>query len=774
MKRCTRWLASGSAAALWACATSAALAESRPVAPTEVPETAAVAQTPVGGGPAAGDPSGGVAVSEIVVTANKRAERILDVPGAITAFRGDDLLNSGTNSLRDLAGFTPGLQFNNGVGSGAPIVRGLSIGIDTSPTVATVVNGAPVGSSSSLSFGAQETLDLDPIDIDRLEVLKGPQGTLYGASTLGGLISYALREPSLTRPDAIFRSEVSGTKDGDPSYSIRGAVGAPLVADKVAVRASGFYDDRGGFVDNALRNIKDENSSSNWGAHGSVLFTPVDKLRITLDGFYQQLIVDSLDSVAYNFTTQRPRDGDLQYNEYVTPSTKKNTAVGILNIDYDLGFARFTSVTSRQKIDSVDVQNATSGSISSTLAVLPIFGGAAIPTPSGLQEGRDNRTEKTTQEFRLTSPENQRLTWIVGGFYNFETTNYAASVSGQSSTGALIPTLSPALRFFIASDLEEYSGFANATFKITPKLDVTGGFRVGEIHQTFQQAYSGSDAIALNTVLTLTKAPPVPALTPINRESDGVHTFLGTLRYHFSPDGMVFARYSTGFRPGGPNIVAPGLPATFQPDRTKNYETGVKSRFWGGRGSIDVTGYYEQWDDIIVVASTGGLAGYTNGGAARIYGVESAFTLRPIPQLTLSATYAYSDAEITRADPAATGILAKGDRLPYDPRSSGSVSAEYRAPLVGDWTGYASGALRYNGPRDSVFRSSAATLDYRLPSYTLLDLHAGVERGPYAVDLFIKNVTDERAQLAANPFFNLAEVIVQRPRTVGLAVTLRY
>ncbi|WP_174286260.1 TonB-dependent receptor plug domain-containing protein [Sphingomonas bacterium] len=130
-------------------------------------------------GPSETDETQAAGLNDIIVTANKRSERALEVPGAITAFRGDDLLASGQTSIRDFAAQTPGLQFNNGVGSAAPIIRGLSIGIDTSPTVAIVVNGAPVGSSSSLNFGAQETLDLDPIDIDRVEVLKGPQGTIY-------------------------------------------------------------------------------------------------------------------------------------------------------------------------------------------------------------------------------------------------------------------------------------------------------------------------------------------------------------------------------------------------------------------------------------------------------------------------------------------------------------------------------------------------------------------------------------------------------------------
>lgn len=711
---------------------------------------------------------------DIIVTANKRSERALEVPGAITAFRGDDLLASGQTSIRDFAALTPGLQFNNGVGSGAPIIRGLSIGIDTSPTVATVVNGAPVGSSSSLNFGAQETLDLDPIDIDRVEVLKGPQGTVYGANTLGGLISYTLREPSLDRVEGIARGEVSTTRHGDASYSVRAAVGVPLVTDMLAVRASGFYDKRGGFVDNALRALTNQNSADSYGGHGSLLFAPTDKLKITADGLYQHVNIDVGDVVLYDFATRQPLNGDLRYNQYVLPRTVKNTTVGILNIDYDFGFADLTSVTSRQYVHSIDTQNATFGSLVNTLAVLPRFGGVPLPTPRAVALGRDNIVHKTTQEVRLTSPGDRRFSWIVGGYYNHETTLYQASYAGQLTNGQPAPGLNPALLFVVRAKLEEYAGFVNATFKVTPRLDVTGGFRIGRINQNFTQAFSGSDATALNTVLVASRANPVPALSAPASSRDKPKTYLATLRYHVTPDSILFARFSTGYRPGGPNLPTPALPSTFGSDKTQNYEAGFKTRFLNGIGTLDVTGYYEKWKDILVVVTAGGLSGYANGGDARIFGLEAAFSLRPVPPLTLSATFAYSDGKILTANPVTVGTLAVGDPLPYNPRTSGSFSAEYRKPVFGDVEGYLSGTARYSDDRDSVFRSRTVSPVYRLPAYGLLDLRTGIQNPRYMLELFVRNVTDNRAQLAANPFYNLAEVTVARPRTFGLAATLKY
>jgi len=755
MKLFKSWLLTGSA--VWLCAGAAASVQAQ-TAPANQTANAAPAS-----------------VEEIIVTASKRPERALDVAGAISAYKASDLLQSGATSIKDLVGITPGLSFNSITGTGSPIVRGITIGVDTSPTVGIVVNGAPIGPASSLNFGADNSLDLDPIDLDHVEVLKGPQGTLYGANTLAGLISYTLREPSLSTAQAIVRGEVDDTEHGEASYSIRGAVSGPIITDQLGLGLSAYYTRPGGFIGNSLRDLKDENYSNNWGVHGALLFEPLNKLRISVDGFYQHTDINATDVVLYNIATKQPVNGDLNYDQYLFPHEKKNISAVVANINYDLGFASLTSVTSYSHLNALDSENATGDVLTSTLAdVLPLFGGPAFPTPNLLELDRPLSSDRTTEELRLTSPADRRFSWIVGGFYSYENNNYAAAASGRETTGAPVPTLDPALDFNIFSTLEEYSGFADATFKIVPDLDLTGGIRIGRIDQTSYQLFSGSDALALNTLLFLTGAEPVPARSATSDESATVRTYLATLKYHFSRDGIIFARYSTGFRPGGPNVIAPGLPANFKPDTTTNYEVGLKSLFWNGKGSIDVTGYYENWDDIISVISAGGLAGYTNGGDARVYGVESALNLRPIPQLTLSATFSYSQGKITSANAAAATSLAVGDPLPYNPTASGSVSAQYRAPVFADWDGYGSVVARFSGSRWNAFRSVETSPAYLMPAYGLVDIHAGLENSRYSVDLFLKNLTDERAQLSANTAYSIGEVTVARPRTVGVALTAKF
>ncbi len=713
--------------------------------------------------------------ADIIVTANKRAERVLEVPGAITAFSGTTLLANGQTSIADIAQLTPGLQFNNNLGTGAPIVRGLTTGAETSPTVAIIVDGAPIGSSSSLNFGGAAALDLDPLDLQRVEVLKGPQGTLYGASTLGGLISYILQEPSLDRTQATFRAELATTKSGDPSYSVRGAVGTPLVANQLAARVSAYYDRAGGFVDAPLRGRDDANRRSNWGVHGTLLAQPTVQFRIKLDGFYQKVDADALDAVRYNLATRKPLDGDLVYRDFVLPSARKKIAVGLATVNYDLGFADLTSVTSYQDIRTTYVSNGTNSPLAVTLyGVLPRFGGVPFPSPPATSADRVIHSTKVTEEARLTSNGTGPFSWIVGGFYTHEKNDFVANIVGRTTSGAPVATLNPVFGLGLFSKLEEISGFGNATYKFSDRFDVTGGFRIGKINQEYFQTAFGPDAPVLNALLVLTGGKAIPPLAPTVETSTTVKSYLATARYHFSPDGILFARLATGFRPGGPNLAVNGLPITFNPDRTTNYEAGLKTGFLDGRGSIDITGYYTRWRDIIVAVSSGGIPGYTNGGDARVYGFESALNLRPTTALTLGATLAYSNGKITRGATSAVGTLSAGDRLPFNPRWTGSASADYRVPLNDTLYGHLGAVARFASSRSATFRGITANPSYLMPGYGLLDVRAGVETGAVTVDLFVRNVTDKRAQLSSNTTATFAEVYLQRPRTFGISITGRY
>ena len=711
---------------------------------------------------------------EIIVTANKRAESILDVAGAINAFRGEDLLKNGATSIADFAGQTPGLQFNAGYSTGTPVIRGINTGADFGQAVGITVDGAPVGPSSSFQSGGASSLDLDPIDLERVEILKGPQGTVYGANSLAGLVSYTLREPDLQSPTAIMRASLSGIEHGGTSHSERAAVSVPLVTDRLAVRVSGFHDRRAGFIDNRITNATDQNEWRSYGVQGSVLFKPTDRLRIFAAGFYQKQNQYAQDQVLYA-ADRTPRDGDLVYNDYLVPSTNRKTRLALGKIDYDLDFAELTSVTSYQHLDSNFVVPQNSGTLNFIFVnVLPLLGGVAIPAPGLLSNDTLNDTRKFTQEIRLASSGDGPLSWLVGGYYTHERSRQEQAVNARTTAGDLVAQINPTLRVTIPTTLTEYSAFGNLTYEFSPAFDVTGGVRVGRIEQVNRTLLGGSNADAYRlffVVNGLGDGPP--ADTGAQKGSKTIATWLATARYHFSADGMVFARFATGFRPGGPNFPVPGLAPVYDPDQTYNYELGIKTKFWDGRGSLDVTGYYLKWEDFLAFASAGGLNGLANAGDARVYGVEAGATLRPIDGFSLSGTLAFSDSKITRVDPAA-GIAQVGDTLPYNPRWSGSLSAEYRAPVDARWQAAVRGTSRFTGSRNSSPQSSLGFPNYVLPGYSLFDLHAGLESDRVDIDLFVKNITDKRAQLAAFTQLGINQITVQQPRTIGAAVTFKY
>lgn len=713
-------------------------------------------------------------LNEIIVTATKRRERAGDVAAALTVFSGNVLLREGFSSFKDYAGLTPGLQVMGSFGTGEPVIRGISSGADTGALVGVVVDGAPIGASSSLtSSGALDALDLDPIDFTRVEILKGPQGTLYGANTLAGLISYTLRKPDLTRATAIVRGDRSATEDGEPSYTVRAAASVPLVTDRFGIRLSGYRAVDGGYIDNGTRGIANQDEADHWGAMVSALFEPDEALSVMVTGFFQDYGAVP-DKVIYDPRTRRPLAGDLTYDSYIYPTTSKRTRVALATVRYDMNFATLASVTSYQRIASTDVLNGTGGALASVLSILPAFGGAPFPPPGALAMGTGAKVRKLTQEVRLESQGATGLRWLVGGYYSDEADRDYEPMVGRTATGGVVAGLDPAIFFDIPSTYREYSAFGDLTYKVLPALDLTGGIRFGRIEQSYSQSFGGSDAASYDALLRFVGAAREPSSIPVSHSSQTITNYLATARYHFSPSTMVYARFATGFRPGGPNARVNGLPPTFQPDKTRDYELGVKGGFWEGKGSLELTGYSMRWNGILVPISADSLSGLGNGGNAESYGLEADLMLHPLRALTLNATVAESQAHILSVDRAAAGAVAAGDPLPYDPRWSGSLAVDYRVPAWGVWSADLGATARFDGARHSGFESSVQIPDYVLPSYSLLDLRATLERERIDLTVYLDNVTNDRAELAATTSFGPTEITLERPRTIGAAITVHF
>jgi outer membrane receptor protein involved in Fe transport len=691
-------------------------------------------------------------LEEIVVTAQKRAERLIDTPQSVSVLSSDMLARIGAVQFRDFANTVPGLTFTTiGAGYNQITLRGVTAGFDIGQTVGIYVDDVPYGTSGGFANGAQVTLDVGLFDIDRIEVLRGPQGTLYGASTMGGLIKYVGKRPDLARFGVDIQTGISGTQRGGVNYNGAVAVNAPIVADRIAVRASSYYSRDGGYIDNLALGQNDVNQADVYGGRLDLLFAPTDALTIRVGGFLQNIARDG-QATSDNTLAGVPEDGNLEQRRLFAEPFDQRFRLVSGTVTYDLGPASLTSISSYQTMHTqmlIDI----SRQFVPILESVDLFY-SAVGIPQSLS------TDKFTQEMRFASSEGRTLEWLVGGFYTHET-------SGNEQDFLLLdPAGQPALNdlyvFSSPSSYREVAGFANLTYHFTSKLDVSGGLRYARNRQAFSQTGSGAFGIT----------------TPVRRSTENVSTYLANARYRFSGHTTGYVRYATGYRPGGPNFVSndpttglPVGPPTFEADRLKSYEGGFKSETADRRFGIDLAGYYIDWSNIQIITSRGGFSGIANAaGGANVTGAELTLSARPAHAYTMTGAFAYQDARLSQTDTELGG--AKGDRLPNVPRFTAALSADYEFPI--DRLRPTVGAtLRYASDRTSGFEKGRSP-QYHLPSYTVVDLRTGLELGVADFQLYVHNLFDRRGELSADTSRGPAQLAILQPRTVGVSLSAHF
>ena len=694
----------------------------------------------------------------ILVTAQKRQENQQDVPVSISVVGGEDLVESGATQLTEIAGYIPGLH----IGSlGAPgqtqvSLRGI-VPLAAGASVGTYVDDAPTGSSTVYTESAGFTVDLMPYDLARIEVLRGPQGTLYGASTIGGLLKYVTVAPDLD--ELGIRAGVEGFNihhSGDIGFAAQALVNAPLVADRLAVTASFAYRRTPGWIDNAQTGERDQNGFDQLGFRGSMLWQPTENLRIRLSALYQEIESENSSIIAQDLTGTPVGNGRSNFNFVPEPFTSEfqNYAA---TVEYDFGFATLSSITTYTDAERREVVDA-----SRIFGVLfPLLTGGAIGpgiTPF------DNliTMEKITEEVRLTSASGGRFEWLLGFFYTDEEANNEQVVNSFDLNGDVIAALDPLAVVALPSTYEEYALFGNATFRFTDRFWLSGGLRWAHNEQTFRQISSGAI---------------VPTADDPGESSEDIVTFSVSPQFHLNPDAMFYARAATGYRPGGPNVILPGVPPTFDADTIINYELGFKARLANRTVTLDVALFRMDWDDIQVAQAFGGTSGLANGGTARSQGVEGALLWNPVSGLTLGANAAFTDAELTEDAPAISGL--DGDRLSLIPRFSGALTANYSFPVSTSAEAEIGGGIRHTGSRFSSVESDPDAL--RIESYTAVDLNASVtfsER--YTVRAYVRNLTNDGGPIARSIINNglnqpsHINVVPLQPRTIGLALDLAF
>lgn len=719
-------------------------------------------------------------MSEIVVTAQKKSERLLDVPVSVAAVTGDSLVQQNLVQIRDFYNRVPGVSLSGGgteQRANGVAIRGVTTGGGTAATVAFVLDDVPL--TSGAASAQSPLIDIDPSDLQRVEILRGPQGTLYGASSLGGLVKYVTVSPDASQFSGRIEAGANNVAGGGQGYSLRGAVNMPIIQDKVALRASAFTRRDPAYLDNisATAGGDDINKNRVRGGRAALLIKPTEAFSLDLSavrqkahffGTPQTRVCPSCGAGAFTGApTFEPYFGDLTLN--IAP-TKRDVDFTLYQARgaLDLGFADLTSISAFDRVKSASDLDQTN-TFRFLLSPFSAAGGSVSLINA-------DETEKFSQEVRLASKSDGALEWLVGGFYTHEkiAVDQVLVVHAVGGANTTAYTSKAPAKF------EEKSLFADATYHFTPKFDVQVGAR-----------YSSNDQTSGSTTTIATPAQRFfgpSSSEPDSRSSDDAFTWLFTPRYKISPDAMVYLRVATGYRPGGPNASGvAGIPLSFKSDRVVSYEAGLKGAIPALRATYEAALFQIDWDDIQLLTTdvVSQFTYYTNGSTARSRGVELSGRWSPVRGFSIDGAMTYLDAKLTDAlrSPAGASPIygSKGDRLPGSAKVSASLSSEYDWSIGGGFSAFAGASLAYVGQRYADFANilptATANTAYgarvKLPSYTTIDLRGGVYNDDWRIQAYLKNVGDKRGVIEATTRGGTSspQAIFLQPRTVGVSVT---
>ena len=725
---------------------------------------------------AAAPPSDPTSVGEVVVTAEKRSETLRQIPQSVSVVGGQALANQQAFSLQDVIAQVPNLSIAQSTpGQARVVLRGVNTN-GVASTVAIYVDDTPFGSSSGLANGAVLAGDFDTFDVSRVEVLRGPQGTLYGSSSLGGVLKYVTTAPELGRFSVRAGAAIAGVDGGQEDWRADGVVNAPI-GGETALRVSGYYRQDGGYIDQVstlgTRTVKDANGDKVYGGRASLLFRPTDKISLRLSAYLQNIRADAPNLVDADPATGKPLNPGFTHTGDYPVFSNLDYRVYNADLGWDLGLATLSSSTSYATLDQNELIDVTSIALAPGVSygdlLTSIFSTPAAPL--GMTEAQTLHQEKWTQEARLTSPSGQRIEWMLGGYYTHETGAIAQTLNAfdvTSLASAGLPDLEIA---HVNSVYEELAGFANATVHLTRQFSVQVGGRYSHNKQTATETVDGLLVGGLTT------------FQPGNSSED-VFTWSVAPKYELNEHAAVYFRAAKGYRPGGPNVLPPGAPASvptsYKADSLISYEAGFKSDWFDHRLSLDASVFYLDWSDVQLFASVNGFGVNTNGGSAVSKGVEFSATARPAEGLSLFAGGSLTSARLTEDTPAITGGL-KGDRLPYAPKYTFTLGGDYERPIQGDYRGFVGATWALVGEQSPGFDTTYQAVfgkRFQIPSYGRLDLRAGVRTGRWTLEAFAKNLTGSDGLInvegyGAQPNGALL-VAPLRPRTIGASLTANF
>jgi len=678
-------------------------------------------------GPAA-DSAAALQLREVIVTASKREEKQREVADSVTAFSGNALSRMGAQSFRDYIGRAPGVIFQQATpGLSNVTIRGVgttSAGPDQGQgTTGIYLNDIPLTDPSY----AVSIPDIDTFDLQRVEVLRGPQGTLFGAAALGGAVNYIINPVQLDALDARLESGGSGTRHStNVGYTVKQAVNLPIVTDVLGIRVSAIKRFDPGYLDNIGTGQTNSNSYDTEDFRINALWKVNRRVSVSFFSFY-----DSEKSADASYAM--PSLGSLKRNSTIPEFRSFLTRIHNLKLDADVDFATLTLSGARTRKSQSAQSDFTT-----------YFG----PDASVVS---DPTTRMTSLEARLTSPSGGIFEWLAGVYHGSLHELYPEPVIKNSAVLELITS-------DFASN--ETSEFGEATYRFSRQWRATVGGRYYDIR--------------LQTK-SIVGAPDAPAITA-GREAGRGFTPKGSITYEPSTDFLAYALVSKGYRAGGVNLIPPlagfPTPATYGSDSLVNYEIGVRPSWLNHRLTLDATLFFIDWSDIqLRLGRPDGYVYAANAGGAHNFGLENALNWATTANLEMQLNATFLQAEISKTTHLGNGVvLEQGARIPGAARWSAAGMATYH------WNTEHRPYVTVSGRLVSKAQSSffgAGTLSLPIMNYSVFDLRAGFNVKQCDFSLYANNIADRRGVTAA--FYggagadpNTDRNYYLRPRTVGL------
>ena len=701
---------------------------------------------------AATDPS--FEIEEIVVTALRRTDPtpLQKTPMAISAISGETLEKRSLDNVTDLLKVVPGTAVvDQGTAQRKLVVRGVNSAGEPLTGLyydETFIQGAP----STTNDAGQRMPELRLFDVERVEVLRGPQGTLYGASSMSGTVRALFNKPT-SEFQARVTASTETTEEGDLGYEANAMVNVPLVDEQLAARVVGYHRDRGGYIDNVTLKREDINTDETSGGRVLLRYTPTEAVTIDAAAFVQRqeafISAWELPSGPYKTAvpTQLPVEDDFELYS--------------LTARWDLGFATLTGVASHFNRDLLATIDASRLMASVSPLLAAAFAPAVLVQPQDIQDD--------SYELRLSSNGADRLVWTVGAFFDQrDSFTLTRQLKADKATGLPLQSEQVRLRRTIDEDLEQRAAFGEVTFNATDALALTLGARYFDYDKS-----ATTETTFPFPQIKINLSPP----TTFDSDEDGVVTKVN-VAYSLSERALVYAQAAEGFRPGGANQIV-GLPVErtpYEADSLWSYEVGAKTSWFDERMTLNAAAFRIDWDNMQVTGTTpdGAFRFISNAGAAAIDGVELEVTAAPMQGLELSLGAAYLDARLSEdqvsADVNAPG--REGDRIPNVPRLSASLAVEYGRPLGAALYGSARVDVTHVGESFSELRPDNPFFE-RIEDSTLTNLRLRLEdiSSSWNVDVFVNNVLDEVAiNRVLSSEFGRDLAVSAPPRTIGLSV----